>query len=174
MRHTMRLRKLLAFTLVEVMMSVIVVGMMFVAALNTVGSTRIGEYKISERNRGQVLAQGLMAEVLQQAYEDPSGPVAFGTESGEGTSNRTDFDDVDDYLDWSQSPPQRRDGTALPDLDGWGRSVAVVWVNPADLSQVVGSDQGLKRITVTVTHNGVPVASLLAWRSSAWPGLIDE
>ena len=98
----------------------------------------------------------------------------FGTESGEGTSNRADFDDVDDYHDWSQSPPQRRDGTVIPDLNGWGRSVAVQWVNPTNLSQTLGSDQGAKRMTVTVTHNGRPVASVFAFRTSAWPGLNDE
>ena len=163
-----------AFTLVEVMMSVIIVGVMFVAALNTVGSTRIGEYKITERNRGLLLAQDLMAEILQQAYDDPNDPVVFGTESGEGTSNRTDFDDVDDYHGWSQSPPQRRDGSAIPDLDRWTRSVAVVWINPANLSQTVGSDQGAKRMSVTVTHNGLPVASMFAFRTSAWPGLTNE
>ena len=157
-----------------VMMSVIVVGVMFVAALNTVGSTRVGEYKITERNRGLLLAQDLMAEILQQAYEDPNDPVVFGTESGEGSSNRTDFDDVDDYHGWSKSVPQRKDGNAIPALDGWGRSVAVIWVNPANLSQTVGSDQGAKRMTVTVTHNGLPVASMFAFRTSAWPGLNDE
>ena len=174
MKCLKQLRLSPAFTLVEVMMSVVVVAVMFVAALNTVGSTRLGEYKIAERNRGQLLAQALMAELLQRPYEDPSDPVVFGTETGEGTSNRTDFDDVDDYHNWSQSPPQRRDGTVLPDLNGWGRSAALVWVNPANLSQVVGTDQGLKRITVTVTHNGVPVAALHGFRSSAWPGLADE
>jgi MSHA pilin protein MshD len=174
MKRVKQLREAAAFTLVEVMMSVIVVGVMFVAALNTVGSARIGEYKIAERNRGLFLAQDLMAEILQQAYDDPDDPVAFGTESGEGTSNRADFDDVDDYHGWSKSAPERRDGSAIPDLDGWGRSVAVVWVNPADLSQTVGSDQGAKRMTVTVTHNGLPVASMFALRTSAWPGLADE
>lgn len=174
MSHSRHRRRMLAFTLVEVMMSVIIVGVMFVAALNTVGHTRISEYKISERYRGLLLAQDLMAEILQQAYSDPSGTYVFGTESGEGTSDRMDFDDVDDYHDWSQSPPQRRDGTVIPDLTGWGRSVAVLWVNPDNLPQTSGSDQGAKRMTVTVTHNGLPVASVFAFRTSAWPGVHDE
>jgi len=174
MKRVKQLRGGLAFTLVEVMISVIIVGVMFAAALNTVGSARVGEYKIGARNRGLLLAQDLLAEILQQAYDDPDDPVVFGTESGEGTSNRTDFDDVDDYHGWSKSPPQGRGGTVIPNLDGWERSVAVVWVNPADLSQTVGSNQGAKRMTVTVTHNGLPVASMFAFRTSAWPGLADE
>ncbi len=174
MKRVKQLRSAPAFTLIEVMMSVIVVGVMFVAVLNTVGSARVGEYKIVERNRGQLLAQDLMAEILQQAYDDPNDPVVFGTESGEGTDNRTDFDDVDDYHGWSKSPLQRRDGTVIPDLDGWGRSVAVVWVNLADLSQTAASDQGAKRMTVSVSHNGLTVASMFAFRTSAWPDLANE
>ena len=168
MKREKRLRTAPAFTLVEAAISTVVVGMVLVAALNTVGAARVGEYKIAERSRGLLLAQDLMAEILQQEYEDPDDPVTFGTESGEQTSNRTDFDDVDDYDGWSASPPQHRDATEMSDLQGWERSVQVVWVDPADLSQTVGSDQGAKRMIVTVTHNGLPVASVFALRTSAW------
>ena len=44
----------------------------------------------------------------------------------------------------------------------------VVWVNPLNLSQTVGSNQGVKRITVTVTHNNVPVATLFVFRTGAF------
>jgi len=164
------LRSAPAFTLVEATVSIFIVGVMVVAALSTVGATRLGEYKLGERCRALPLAQGLLAEVLQQSYEDPNGSAAFGTESGEGTASRTDFDDVDDYHNWSASPPQNQDGTEMSDLSGWLRSVQVGWVNPTNLSQTAGSDQGVKRITVTVKHDGVPVASLTAFRTSVWPG----
>lgn len=163
-----RLRRARAFTLVEATLSTIVVGVMLVAALNTVGAARLGEYKIAQRSRGLHLAQNLMAEILQRAYEDPNVPVVFGTESGEQTSTRTDFDDVDDYHGWSMSPPQQKDGTTIPDLEDWERSVQVVWVASDSLSQTVGSEQGAKRVTVTIEHNGLPVASMSAFRTRAW------
>lgn len=163
-----------AFTLVEATISVVIVGVMVVAALNTVGATRLGEYKIAASGRGLLLAQDLMAEIRQKSYEDPNAPILFGPESGEGTTNRTDFDDVDDFHNWSASPPEDTDGTDMTGLTGWARQVQVVWMNPSDLSQTVGSDQGVKRMTVTVTHNDVPMASMTAFRTSVWPGPGDE
>ena len=62
----------------------------------------------------------------------------------------------------------------MSDLSGWERTVQVSWVNPTNLSQTVGSDQGVKRIAVTVEHDNVPVASVSAFRTSVWPGLGDE
>jgi hypothetical protein len=168
MIYAKRFRRTQAFTLAEAAVSVVIVGVMLVTALNTVGAARLGEYKIAERSRGLLLAQDLMAEILQREYEDPDGTVVFGAESGEQTSTRTDFDDVDDYHNWLKSPPQQKDGTTIPDLAGWERSVEVVWIAPGNLSQTVGSDQGVKRATVTVKHNGVPVASVSAFRTSAW------
>ena len=169
-----RLRTVRGFTLVEATISVFIVGVMFVAALSTVGATRLGEYKLGERCRALPLAQDLLAEILQQSYEDPNGSAVFGTEPGEGTASRTDFDDVDDYHSWSASPPQNKDGTNMSDLSGWQRNVQVSWADPTDLSQTVGNDQGVKRIAVTVKHDDVPVISLSAFRTSAWPGLEGE
>jgi hypothetical protein len=174
MKGDKRPRTARAFTLVEAAISTFIVGVMVVAALSTVGATRLGEYKVAESCRGLPLGQDLLAEILQQSYEDPNGSAVFGVESGEGTANRTDFDDVDDYHNWSASPPENQDGTDMNDLSGWERSVQVSWLDPTDLSRTVGSDQGVKRITVTVTHNDMPVASVSAFRTSAWPGVGDE
>ncbi|MHC4628438.1 MAG: type II secretion system protein [Planctomycetota bacterium] len=174
MKGVRRSRTARAFTLVEATVSVFIVGVMVVAALSTVGATRLGEYKLGERCRALPLAQDLLAEILQQCYEDPNGSPFFGTEPGEGAASRIDFDDVDDYHNWSASPLQNKDGTDMSDLSGWRRSVQVIWVDPTNLSQTTGSDQGVKRITVTVKHDDVPAASLSAFRTSAWPGLEGE
>ena len=164
-----------ALTMIEAVLSIAVVGLVLVAALDAVSTAQAGEYKIAERARGLLLAQDLMAEILQQAYADPeSGPAAIALEAGEaGVGDRNLRDDVDDYDGWSASPPQHKAGTVMSDLQAWGRSVQVVWVNPLNPSQTVGSNQGVKRITVTVTHNGVPVASLFVFRTSAWQVLGD-
>jgi len=174
MKGQKQLRTARAFTLVEATVSIFILGVMVVAALSTVGATRLGEYKLAERCRALPLAQDLLAEVLQQSYEDPNGSAVFGTESGEGTASRTDFDDLDDYHNWSASPPQNQDGTDMSGLSGWQRSVQVSWADPTDLSQTVGNDQAVKRIAVTVKHGGVPMASVSAFRTSMWPGPGDE
>lgn len=153
-----------AFSLVEAVIAAAIVGLMLVVALNTVGASRVGHYKIAERSLGHCLGQALMAEILQQAYEDPAlPPGSFFSKAV--TGDRSLYDDVDDYDGWSASPPQNKDGTVMQGLPGWSRSVSVKWVKPDDLNWVVGVDTGVKGICLSVTHNGVPAATLWAIRT---------
>jgi hypothetical protein len=45
----------------------------------------------------------------------------------------------------------------------------VRWVDPDEPDTVVASDQGLKRVTVTVTLADRQLAELVAYRSATWP-----
>ncbi len=173
---TMTIRKrqslgpaLRGFSLVEVVIAVVIVAVMLTAALTTVAASSKTQYLVGSRNQGNLLAQDLMAEILSQSYEELDDLPLFGRESGEGASSRRNWDDVDDYHGWSSSPPQDKDGTAIPDLTGWTRRVSVEWVNPAMLTQVAGGSTGVKRITVSVMRGNVPMASLVAIRTEAWP-----
>ncbi len=162
------------FTLVEAVVSIVIVGVMLVAGLTTVGASRRGQYLIATRSRGQLLAQELMSEILTQRYEEPDDAPLFGLEAGELQVIRTDWDDVDDYLDWVSSPPRDRDGGAIPYLDDWTRSVAVERVNPANLMETSGVETGVKRITVTVQCGEKVVASMTAIRTAGWPADEDK
>ena len=159
-----------AFSLAEVAVSVLIVGGLFVAAMNSVGASRTGQFKLDERNRGLLLAQDLMSEILQQAYEDPAlPPGSFGRGGAESaTGNRSLFNDVDDYHGWTASPPEYKDGSVIPGLDGYGRTVNVRWVGPINLDQVQGSNTGVKRIIVTVQRQSRQVGRLVALRTQAW------
>ena len=158
-----------AFTLAEAVVSTVVVAVMLVAALNTVGAAKLGVQKTGDRGRGTLLAQQLMSEILRQDYADAAyGPDSFGRIAAEaGPGNRSLYDDVDDYHGWSASPPQDKAGNALPNLDGWRRSVTVKLINPSNPEQIVATDLGLKRIAVTVACNDVDAATMVAWRSRA-------
>jgi Tfp pilus assembly protein PilV len=157
--------------LVEMVISIVLVSVMLVAALNMVGASKLGQRKLHERLSGQQLAQDLMAEILSQDYADPEDGVdSFGLSSDESAAgDRSLFDDVDDYDGWSATPPELQDGTVMSDLDGWTRTVRVEWVRPTDTTQTVGSNEGAKLITVTVTHDGVPASELVALRTSGAP-----
>ncbi len=155
------------FSLLEAVISTVLVGVLLVAALRTVGASVFTQYRASERATAQMLADGLMVEILGKNYKAPGSASSFGRESGESSTSKASYDDVDDYQGWSESPPQRPDGTAMPDLAGWQRSVAVDWVDPLDLNQPQIWDTGVKRITVTVLHNLVVVATRVAIRGDA-------
>lgn len=163
------------FTLMEVVISTAIVGIMLVAALHAVGQSRVGMRHISTQTRGVALAQELLNEILQQSYADPEvGMGSMGLGGDEVTGHRSKFEDVDDYDGWKASPPETKDGTELSDFSDYERQVSVEWVEPGDPTQVVGYETGVKRITVTVLRNEVEVCELVALRTSAWPELIGE
>ena len=149
-------------------MSVVLVAVMFAAVMQAVGASRMLRYKTGGERRGALLARQLLAEILQQSYEDPEGPPGpLGLDAGEATVNRLDFDDVDDYDGWFASPPRDRQDMFETALVGWSREAAVSWVNPADLGQTSAVETKAKRVVVTVKHNGMTMAQLTAVRTDA-------
>lgn len=158
------------FTLIEAITSIVLVAVMFAAVMQTVGASRITNYKTRGQQRGVLLARQLLAEILQQGYEDPDVPtVALGLDAGESGSNRYDFDDVDDYDGWSASQIQDKDGLKEGNLQDWSREVSVTWVNPTNLGQVSLTETGAKKVVVTAKHHGLVMAEFTAVRTAAFP-----
>jgi len=156
-------------SLVEVLVSTVIVGGMLVSAMYTVSAARLGEHKVAGNTRGLMLAQDLMEEILQQPYEDPEEPGGVGPETGESGTTRADFDDLDDYVGWSSQPPVNKDGSAIPWADGYKREAIVNWLDPVDLTSISMSDTRLGRIEVKVSHDGQPDVALVAVRAAARP-----
>ena len=157
------------FSLVEAVMSTMILSVMLVAALNTVGAMKASRYDANERTRGEALAHALMAEILGTHYEEPDDLPLFSRELGESNTSRLLWDDVDDYAGWSASPPETRNGLAIPGTNGLERSVAVEWVNPGDIKMAMVSDTGAKKITVTVRRGTLVIGEAVAIRTEAWP-----
>lgn len=155
------------FTLVEAIMSMLVVSVLLVAAMRATTASALMQYKNSERALAGILADSLINDVLALSYADPTPPAGFGPEAGESTSSKAGWDDVDDFDGWSESPPQDRNGATMPGLKGWKRTVSVQRVLAGDPSQPAGSETGVKRITVTVLRNNLPVATRTALRTAA-------
>ena len=164
------------FALVESVVSVLLVGLLLVAALKSVGASKRREADTVSRLLGQQLAGALMNEILLQAYREPEtgGAPVFGSEPGESTGHRTLFDDVDDYVGWTSSPPKDRSGADIPGLTGWTHSVSVIWADPTTLGSTASINTGLKKITVTVTKNGKTLGSLVGYRSIGWADTIPS
>ncbi len=166
-------------SLVEVVISTLIVGLMIVPALRSTGSALRASREISRHGQGVGLGESLMAEILQTDYQEPDDAPLFGIEGSEDPANlgpRTLWDDADDYFLWDASPPQAKDGTPLPNLDGWRRTVRVVNVDADNLAAVLADDddQGVKRITVTVEFNGQEIAQLVTIQTTAWIDMIPE
>lgn len=152
-------------SLVEAVLSSLIVSTMLVAALSALGSSTRAARVQADRCLGPNLARQLMGEILQSRYREPTEKPQFGPESPETTASRALWDDVDDYHRWSASPPRAKDGTKLTHADGWRREVTVEYVRLSDPRQTTGSDEGLKRITVTATNPTGQKSVLVALRS---------
>lgn len=161
------------FSLAETVVSILLVGGLLVAALNTVGRAALSRQQMTAAARGQLLAQQLMAEVLRQQYKEPVETLAFGRESSEAGGDRARYDDVDDYDGWQSSPPEYKDGTAITNLTGWTRSAFVNWVDVLDQTKVIAYDSGIKLIRVTLQRGDLQVASMTAIRTEAGDAIVS-
>lgn len=152
-----------ALTLVEVVVSTLIVGLMTVAALNGLGATTRSSETAGNRAIAQGMADDLLAEILATAYSEPSGSTAFGLDAGE-TAPRSNFDDVDDFDGWNQQPPQAADGTTSSNRAEYRQIVEVQRVMPGNPTQATAGavEQGAKRITVTIERDNVILAERTA------------
>jgi hypothetical protein len=157
----------LGFGFVETVFSILLVGGVMVAALNTVGASITGRKIAVGWGRGQLLAESLMTEILAQPYTDEDKLGTLGLETGETDVHRKRYDDVDDYRNFVDSPPKSRDGTSIPGLTDWSRTVSVVRAaDTTSLNTLSAAESGLKRIKITVKCGGTTVATLVAFKTS--------
>ncbi len=158
-------------TLLEVVMSTLLVSLVLLSALNCVGAVVRSRTSISDQLKAQMLGEQLLSEILPTAYKDEGGLPLFGPELGEPATNvgpRSGYDDVDDFHLWNHGPPVTRTGATLPNLSGWGRSVTVEWVARANPASTSLTDQGVKRITVTVSRHGTQLAACVCLRTDKY------
>jgi hypothetical protein len=141
-----------------VAVSSILVGSILVAAMSTTGAVLRFRSSTSDSAKATLLATELLAEIQQQPYADPNQTPVLGRESGE--TARSQFDDADDYTAWTESPPKTRGGANLTGFSGWSRTSTVVRARRNSPMQNAGSDEGLKRITITVSKNGVVLKTI--------------
>ena len=139
---------------VDVFVSMVIVSLAIVAGLHAFGVFAKGSLSDRDTAIAMELASQLAAEIRGQAFEDSGAPV-FGPESGETDGTRNSFDDVDDYNNWSASPPKRRDGTAMTDYQDYTQQASVALYGSANQ----------KKITVTIKKGDRVLAEVVLLRS---------
>ena len=155
-------------SLVELAVSTMLVGVLMTAALQATGQSLLSQRLTADRAIAESLAPSLLTETMEQSYTDPATPAApLGLDSGETPGARATYDDVDDYHAHSESPPQYKDGSTIPGLAGWTRTVGITWVEPGTLNPSAGPETGAKRITVSAVSPGGAVYSVVGLRTSA-------
>lgn len=156
------------FSVIEVAMSSLLVGAVLVASMQVTGQALMVQRDRAHMATAAFLAEGMLSEILLLPYMEPGQTSdLIGRNSGELTNNRSTFDDVDDYHNYTETPPKSLENVVLPGFAGWQRSVVVQWVNPNNLNQTQGSESGVKRVTVQVRRNGQLLATAIGIRSNA-------
>lgn len=156
-------------TLAEVIVSTLLVGLLMTGALVSVGASARSASTAADARDAAALARQLLDEIAALPYEDANQTASYGLESGETAAPgaRTHCDDLDDYINWIDSPPKDRGGAAIPGFTGWQRTADVVKVHDVDYSQRSdgSSDKGYRLVTVTVISPTGKTATLRVYRT---------
>lgn len=113
-------------SLVEVVVSTLLVGLLLTASLVSVGAAARNSWATTESLDVAYLAQQLLEEIVILPFSDPNQTPVFGSEVGEGIGNRQEKDDIDDFSQWTESPPRESDGNIMLNYAGWTRTVKVL------------------------------------------------
>ena len=158
-RHCRWLANPRAFTIVEAIVSSVVMAVMLIASVQSITTIAKSRGSLLIERQAVLLCKDMITEVMQCYYTLPAGSV-------DGAS-RGSWLVINDYNGYTELPPSTITGTPITGYDGWTRTVLVELVNPADPNgAAVVTDMGLKRLTVTVTSPSGRGASLVGLRSS--------
>ena len=140
-------------TLIEVLVSLILVSTVLLVSLSA--SANLFRDQSSERTsvRAHELAGIILDEISVRNFRDPDDDQVFGIEPSESVSDRTTFDDVDDYHGYVSTPPTYRDGPSIGNYSGWSFAVVVERAEPTNsgIALVTIDDAPLRVVTVTCT-----------------------
>ena len=129
--------KRVGFSLIEVLVAVILIGLA-IAALVVAGN--------SFTRANAAGAELATAEFLVEQIRERTAMLPYG--------------DLYSFADKNFCPPIGADGTVLNDFAAFTQKVKVKNVSASDLGQVVGYDSGFIRISVEVTLNSRPISSI--------------
>ncbi|MBL4809769.1 MAG: type II secretion system protein [Phycisphaerales bacterium] len=158
-----------AITLAETVVSILLISFVLVSTLQIVGPISRSSSLQADRLVAANLANELAEEIATKLYVDDNAtdPDDIGIDADDTVSNRTAFDDIDDYNEWTSSPPMMSFGTSNTSLTGWTRSVKVRHVLTNDPSTSSPTDTGLKKVVIRVRKDGVLLADIRSLHSHA-------
>ncbi len=111
--------------MMEVIISLTLVATIMLVSLSASANMMRNRTSATRAVDGQQLAGYFLDEISPLAFRDPVDEPVFGPESGEISSDRRTYDDVDDYSGYRTATPTFRDGQVIPGYEGWTVQVAI-------------------------------------------------
>lgn len=149
------LNRLRAFTLIEILVTIVVIALAATALMSVFGNMVRGSADPLIQQQAITIAEAYMEEILRKEFADPAVAETGASEAGE---SRASFNDVQDYNDLPDNQVRDQNNNAIAALAGYTVTVSV---NGAVFSAV-----NTMRIDVTVTHPASGAISLSAFRAN--------
>lgn len=154
------MRRQYAFTLIEVIVTIVVIAVAAAALFGVFTSLVRGSADPVIQQQATTIAEAYLEEISLRAFSDPQG---FESGTTEGESGRDEYDDVQDYRNLTPVPtaPADQFGTAIPALSQYRVSVSIT---NAGLNGIAAADS--LRIDVTVNHPAIAPITLSGFRTN--------
>lgn len=151
------------FTFVEIVLAATLLAIAIPPLLHLFAETTVTAAGNQVLPSATNVGTGFMEEVLARRFDELSSKDAdgnwstsLGVDAGETITNKTTFDDVDDFDGWAET-------FVDPAADGYGVLVSVDYVASGDLDTALaipgpvpdGWTPSYKRVVVSVTHLGL-------------------
>jgi type II secretory pathway pseudopilin PulG len=150
-------RPLSGFSLIEILVSVLLVGLAITALVAASNSFTMANGAGANLSTAEFLIEQIRELTAVLAVIDPQTETTFFGPEEAGVAL---YDDVDDLNGATFSPPIGADRTSLNDLAGFSQQIVVQNVSQSNFSlPVANHSSNFVRITVTVSLNGHPVSS---------------
>jgi prepilin-type N-terminal cleavage/methylation domain-containing protein len=145
------------FTLVEVMIATVLIGIAIASLLASNGAFSKTNGAGVSISQGQFLIEQIREMMALLPVIDPeTGTTTFGAEE----SSLELYDDLDDFDDLSFTPPIDINRTQLTDYSDFTQQITVQNVLLSNLSTTTTDHSSdMVRVTVTITQNGNPVST---------------
>ena len=153
------------FTLIEVMIAVILVGLAIAALVGANTAFTQANGVGTDLSTAEFLLEQIKELTATLSVIDPeTETTTFGPESGETLAT---YDDLDDFDNRNFSPPIDASRNTLSNFSSFSQQVIVQNVNPSDFEQVE-SDHSTKfvRVTAKVYKNSIEICSASWLRAS--------
>ena len=135
-------------------MTAVIMSVLLVSALKLSGNLGWSQGAATGEDSAGTLILNLLGEIEKQDYRDPAAAdETLGRETGELATARANYDDIDDYHNWSATPPEDQAGTPYDQYSHLKRSVSVRYVLANDFSQTAAGDEGFKEVTITISRS---------------------
>lgn len=151
------MRRERAFTLIEIVVTLVVIGIAAVALMSVFTSTVRGSADPLIQQQATTIAEAYMEEILLRSFDDPQGGET-GTDEGE--AGRSDYDDVKDYRSLAAGPAADQFGNPIAALAAYTVTVSVT--NNA-FNGIAAADA--LRVDVSVDHAAIDPILVSAYRT---------